>query len=138
MPDQPITKKEHLKMSYDILKEEGGLESKFSLAKVNPALFRDLKYTCYVGTDVLKPMSEEVEASWNLQTYDRMVQAPNLFDPQETAKLLLKTSPTTQKHPDKYIAKQPQGGQPQNALQQGALQKQQQLIPSQPQQPVQQ
>lgn len=131
MPTESITKSEHLKHSYKILEEEGGLESKFSLAKVNPVLFRDLKYMCFVGTDVLKPMSEEVEASWSLQTYDRMVQAPNLYDPEETAKLLLETSPTTRKHVDKYVAKQPQGGQPQNPLQQNAVQKSQQVIPTQ-------
>lgn len=136
MPNQPLTKRELMKHSYDVLKEEGGLEAKMSLARVNPVLFRDLKYLCFVGTDVLKPMSEEVEAAWNLQTYDRMVQAPNLFDPQETAKLLLEVSPTTKKHPDKYVAKAPQGGQAQDPLQQQALQKSQQLSPS-PQQPMQ-
>lgn len=127
MPDEPITESEHLKHSYDVLKEEGGTESKFSLARVNPVLFRELKYMCFVGTDVLRPMSEEIEAAWDLQSYDRMVQAPNLFDPEETAKLLLKVSPTTRKHPEKYIAKQPQGGQGQNPLQQQAMQKSQGL-----------
>lgn len=130
MPNEKITKAQHLKHSYDVLEEEGGLESKFSLAKVNPILFRDLKYLCFVGTDVLKPMSEEVEAAWNLQTFDRMIQSPTLFDPEETAKLLMSVSPTTQKHPEKYIAKQPQQGQPQNALQQNALQRTQQLSPA--------
>lgn len=129
MPDKPLTEAEHLKHSYDVLKEEGGTESKFLLARVNPILFRQLKYMCFVGTDVLRPMSEEIEAAWDLQTYDRMVQAPNLFDPEETAKLLLEVSPTTKKHPEKYIAKQPQGGQAQNPLQQNALQKSQALSP---------
>lgn len=137
MPTEPQTEAESLKQSYDVLKEEGGKDSKFSLAKVNPVLWRNFKYLCYVGTDVLKPMSEEVEASWNLQTFDRMVQAPQMFDPQETAKLLLESSPTTRKHPDKYIAKQPQGGQPQNPMQQGAMQQSQGVIPNQPQQSMQ-
>lgn len=128
MPDQPITMSEHLKHSYDLLAEE--LRTKHSIAKVNPTLFRDLKYTCIVSADVLAPLSEEIEASFNLQTYDRMVQSPNLYDPEETGKLLLDTSPTTKKHPEKYLAKQPAFGQ---AQQQQPGQVQQGLSPSQPQ-----
>lgn len=129
-PDKPLTKADHLKHSYKLLAEEGGVDAKASLAKVNPVLFRNLKYMCFVGTDVLKPLSEETEAAWDLQTYDRMVQAPALYDPEETAKLLLRVSPTTRKHPDQYVAKQQAPAQPQSPLQQGALQKQQALSPS--------
>lgn len=128
-PDKPLTKAEALKHSYDLLAEEGGVDSKFSLAKANPVLFRGLKYMCFVGTDVLKPLSEETEAAWDLQTYDRMVQAPQMFDPEETAKVLLRVSPTTRKHPDQYIAKQQAPSQAQNPLQQQALQKSQQISP---------
>ena len=115
MPDQPITNHEHLGLSYDVLHEEGGIESKNALAKVNPILFRDLKYLCYVGTDVLMPMSEELEQRYALDEYDKMIAAPNLFDPEETGKLLLGAFPATKKHPDQYLAKQPQtaGGMPQ-------------------------
>lgn len=109
MPDKAIPHEEALKMSYDKLAAEDQNDS-MSLADVNPVLFRDLNYLCFVGTDVLAPMSEELESQWNLQTYDRMVLAPNLFDPTETGKLLLESSPTTKKHPDKYIAKQPSMG----------------------------
>ncbi len=128
MPTEPISKEDEMKLSYNILKEEGGLEAKSSLAKVNPVLFRDLKYICFVGTDVLKPMSEEVEAAWSLQTYDRMVMAPQMFDPEETARLLMSISPTTRRHPDKYIAKAPQGGQP-NPMEQAMGQNQGQNQP---------
>lgn len=138
MPNEPITEEEHMKRSYDLLKEEGGVDSKFSLAKANPILFRDLKFMCFVGTDVIKPMSEEVEAAWNLQTYDRMVLAPQFYDPEETAKLLLSVSPTTRKHADKYIAKQPQGAPAQNPLQQNAMQKSQGLSTPPAMQPSQQ
>ena len=113
-PMEPISIDEHLKNSYDILAEEGGTEAPLRLSKVNPKLFRELDYMAYVGIDVLKPMSEEVEASWDLQTYDRMVQAPNLYDPEQTAKLLLRASPTTRRHPDQYVAKQPSFSQPNN------------------------
>lgn len=114
MPDEKITAKQALEMSYKVLEDQG---EKASLARVNPTLIRMLKYVCFVGTDVLQPMSEELESRWNLMQYDRMVQSPNLFDPQETGLLLMNASPTTKRHPEKYIAKQPPAGQTQPGMQ---------------------
>lgn len=127
MPDEPITDAEHVGHSYSVLAEEK--RTGHSIAKVNPTLFRNLKYLCMVSPDVLAPMSEMLEASFNLEQYDRMVQSPALFDPTETAKLLLESSPTTKKHPEKYIAQQPAFGQPQ---QQAPGQTQTGLSPSAP------
>lgn len=137
MPDT-LTDSEYVKESYKVLREQGGLDAKHKLSKVNPVLFRNLKYLCFVGTDVLQPLSEELEASYNLQTYDRMVAAPpGMFDPQETAKLLLETSPTTKKHADKYLAQQQQGGNTQaNPMMMAGVQRQN--MPLSPQQPQQQ
>lgn len=126
LPEGNISKEDHLKLSMDILKEQGGLEAKHKLSKVSPTIFRNLKYMCFVGTDVLKPMSEELEASYNLQIFDRALEAPQMFDQQEIAKLLLETSPTTRKHPEKYIATQQsqgQQGQPVNPMQQAGNQR---------------
>lgn len=132
MPQEDITNEEYLKHSYGILAEEK--KGKGTLAHVNPTLFRNLKYLCIVAPDVLRPMSEELEASWALQLFDSMVQQPALFDPQETAKLLLENNPITKKHADKYIAQAPQGGQPINAMQQAGTQRAttQPLSPMQP------
>lgn len=102
MPEGDVTEADNLKQSYDILNKQKGM----SLSQANPTLFRTLKYMCFVGKDVLQPMSEELEAQWNLQTYDRMIAAPDLFDPRETAKLLMEVSPTTKRHPEKYLPKQ--------------------------------
>lgn len=109
MPDEKITAKEALAMSYKVLEDQG---EKMSLARVNPTLIRTLKYVCFVGTDVLAPMSDELESRWNLMQYDRMIEAPNLFDAQETGLLLMQASPTTKRHPEKYIAKNPSMGPP--------------------------
>lgn len=107
MPDEPMTKSEHLKHSYSVLSEEQGLPGKHSISRVNPTLFRNLKYMGIIHPGT-QPMSEEIEASWNLTLYDRMVAAPpGMFNPQEIAGLLLKTSPTTSKHPEKYIGQAP-------------------------------
>lgn len=109
-PDQPISKADHLKESYKVLQQEKDSPSKHSLALVNPTLFRNLKYLARVNPQNA-PLSEEIESSWNLTVYDRMVAAPpGMYDPQATAELLLKASPTTKRHPDKYLP-QP-GSQP--------------------------
>lgn len=135
MPED-ITEGQHLTESFKVLKEEGGMDSKYKLSKVNPVLFRNLKYLCFVGTDVLQPLSEELESSYNLQTYDRMVAAPpGMFDPEETAKLLLETSPTTKKHPDKFLGTG-QPAQPTMQAQMTAGKQQSPLSPPMQQQPM--
>lgn len=105
-----ITHQQHLDQSYDILEEEKG--SKQSLYKVNPILFRNLKYMIIVTPDVVAPMSEELEQAYALEEYDRMVQAPNIFDPEATGKLMLEAYSKTRKHPDDYLNKNPGTGQP--------------------------
>lgn len=139
MPDEEINTDQHLKMSYDIFHEEGGVDAKNRLSKVNPTLFRDLKYIAYVGADVLMPLSEELEQRYALDEYDKMIAAPDMFDPKETAKILLGAFPGTKKNPDQYLAKTPpQSIQPnQNQIQQQQMQQQQQsrqqkLSPTQP------
>ena len=78
------------------------------LARVNPTLFRELQFKVVVSPDVMNPRSEDLERAYGLEEYDRMVAAPpGMFDPEETAKLLLTSSPKTRNNPDKYLAKQP-------------------------------
>lgn len=104
LPDEDISASDALALSYKVLEDQTDAQS---LMRANPTLLRNLKYLCFVGTDVLQPMSEELESQWNLAIYDRAIQTPELYDPQELPKILLESSPTTRKHPDKYIAKQP-------------------------------
>ena len=113
LPDDEISSDKALSLSYDVLREEGGLAGKQSLHKVNPTLFRALKYMVVVTPDVISPISEELEQAFGLEEYDRMVQAPNIFDPEATGKLLLESYAKTRKHPENYLAKPGQGGQPQ-------------------------
>ena len=112
VPDKPISHKEHLNNSMDILEEQGGIGSKNRLSKVNPQLFRNLKYQVIVSPDVIAPMSEELEASWSLQMFDKMVSAPGLFDPSMAAKMLLEAGPKTRKHVEDYVSKTPVFGPP--------------------------
>jgi len=106
LPTEPQTPEQKLNASLQLAQEQGGLDSKTELWKVNPELFRNLKYMVCVSPDVLNPKSEELERAFHLETYDRMVQNPMAFDPEETARLLLGTDPKTKRDPDKYIAKQ--------------------------------
>ncbi len=103
MPDK-YSESEYLNASYDVLEEEN--EKDMEISKVNPTIFRELKYMVTVSPDVLSPRSEELERAFSLETYDRMVQNPNA-DPEETLKLLLDTNPSTKKDPDKFIVKKP-------------------------------
>lgn len=120
LPDE-LSKEEHLDLSYDLLAEEK--EKDMTISRVNPGLFRELKYMVTVSPDIMNPRSMELERAFNLEEYDRMVMAPpGMFDPQETAKLLLTSNPATVKDPDKYLAKAPQpseqpiSGQPANGM----------------------
>lgn len=109
MPDS-YSEDEYLDASYDLyIKEE---QSKMTISKVNPGLFRQLKYQITISPDVLNPKSDELMRAFDLETYDRMVAAPpGMFDPEETGKLLLHTNPTTKRDVDKYAAKQPDAAQ---------------------------
>ncbi len=105
MPDE-MSHKDYLESSYEILKEED--EKGVEIYRVNPSLFRELEYMVTVSPDILSPRSEDLLRAFDLETYDRMIQNPTVFDPEETGKLLLNTNPTTRKDPDKFVAKQPQ------------------------------
>lgn len=98
------TEDEALDASYDVLEEEG--DKGMQIAKVNPSLFRELKYMITISDDVLNPRSEDLERAYNLEAYDRMIAAPQVFDPEETGKLLLNSNRSTQKDPDRFLAKQ--------------------------------
>jgi hypothetical protein len=102
----PSNNGEALDASYDVMKEEGGIGSKTELIKVNPKMFRMLKYHLMVTPDVLNPRSDELERAFNLELYDRAINSQVLDQEQITKDFLLSTSPKSKKDPDKYIAKQ--------------------------------
>lgn len=110
---------DYLTASYDIAVENDkkGME----ISKVNPMLFRDLEYMITISPDVLNPKSSDLERAYNLEDFDRMVGHPEIFDPIETGKLLLKSSPTTKSDIEKYIAKQSSPEQMAMQAQNGAM-----------------
>lgn len=105
LPDKPISQEEYLKMSYGILEEQGGEGAKQELWKANPRLFRENKYMITVSPDVMNPMSEELERAFGLEEWDRMIAHPEIYDPEESGKLLLDLYPKTRRNPQKFIKK---------------------------------
>ncbi len=107
-----MDEKEYLESSYDLLTEEK--KKDIEIYRVNPSLFRMLKYMVTISPDVMNPKSEQLERAFNLETYDRMVQNQSA-DQQEALKLLLSTNPDTRGKAEQYVAKQPQQ-QPQGQM----------------------
>lgn len=73
-----MTEKEQMDRSFDLLDEQGGMESDRSIALVNPELFRERNYYLRVSVDELQPKSEALQRALNLEAYDRMIQNPRL------------------------------------------------------------
>lgn len=110
MPDE-MTGNDYLDNSYEILGQER--EKELEIYRVNPSLFRELKYMVTISPDVMNPRSEQLERAYNLETYDRLVNNPST-NQEEALKLLLSTNPDTRTKSDKYISKtqqQPTNGQ---------------------------
>lgn len=105
LPDE-MDEDEELEHSYDLLQKQGGLESKNTITKVNPRLFRMLKYQLVISPDIMYPLSEEAERAFNFELYDRSLNDQSA-DHEAMWELALKSTPTTRKDPKKYIAKQP-------------------------------
>lgn len=115
LPSKPISEKENLDLSYETMKMQGGKDSNTELSRVNPDLFRKLKFMTTITADVLNPMSEDLERSFMLEEYDRMIMNP-IADQEEAFKMLLSAYPKTRKDPEKYISKQQPGQNPQNPM----------------------
>lgn len=103
LPDEAMNSMEMEKMSFDILEAEGGLNSKTQIYKVNPSLFRDLKYEVKLSPDVLNPMSEDLERAFMLEEYDRAILNQHLDQEQITKDFLLGAYPKSRRDPEKYL-----------------------------------
>ena len=101
------------KFELSLLEEEDKLG--ISVAKVNPALFRDLKYKVKVNADPLEGKTDAVKKALGLQAYDRAIANP--FADQEALLRDFVLEPIKPGESDKYIKKapvqpeeQPEGG----------------------------
>lgn len=105
VPEESITEEEALGKSFEVMEEEGGIDSKDRLIKVNPELLRRLKFLVVVSPDVVFPPSDNVKKALMLEQYDRAVANP-LADQQAIyEKLLLGSYEATRDNPEKFIRK---------------------------------
>ena len=109
-PSKDLTPDEELSQSYDVLQAQGGTDTKNEICKVNPELFRNLKYQVVVSPDAINPMSDDLERQFGLELFDRAIQAPNLGVPVDMEQVfkdfLFKLYPKSSKDVDKYFKKE--------------------------------
>ena len=101
-----MTKDEELQYSLKTLSMQGGVDSKTELARVNPQLFRELKYKVMVSPDILNPRSEDLERAFKLEIYDRAIANP-ITDQEAVLRDFLFGAYPAYADPDKYIAVTP-------------------------------
>jgi hypothetical protein len=109
-PSKDLTDDEELGYSYDILEEQGGEDTKQEICRVNPVLFRKLKYMVCISPDVMAPMSDDLERAYGLELFDRAIQAPKLGVPVDMDQVfkdfLFKLYPKSAKNVNKYFKKE--------------------------------
>ena len=104
MPDE-MTPEEKMDASFKVLKEQGGPQSDMTIYRANPALVRDMKYYLFVDADTITPRSEEIERSFNLETFDRAINSEVADQEAIYTDLLMSSNPKTAKNPMKYVKK---------------------------------
>lgn len=120
LPDKKLSDDEKLKLSYETLALGGGIDSKSTLLRVNPTLYRSLKFMVQINPDVLNPVSDELEKQFGLEAFDKSIQAAGAGVPVDMEQVykdfVLRNYPVSKRDPQRYIKKQQQtpqqGGQP--------------------------
>ena len=110
-----FSEEERLQESFKVAREQGGLKSETRLIKVNPALFRRLKFMLTITADAMLPQNEFLKKALNLEAYDRMIGNPQVDQKAVTRDFLVETF--AEGDVDKYMAQQSPvlGGLPNDA-----------------------
>jgi len=108
--DEMADKEKQLAASYDLLEEQGGLNSETEIIKVDPRRIRELKYYMMMTEDVLTPKSDDIRFQRNLEMLDQIIKLeqvhPGLNNMEEVAKkLLYSINPITARHPESFVNK---------------------------------
>lgn len=109
MPDDFTTEEDEMEMSKKIYLEEKSLGDKTKIYRVNPTLFRNLKFRCVVKPEALYPKSDALTKALNLEAYGLAIANPMANAEAVTRDLLFGSFDKTKDDPDKYMA-QPQAG----------------------------
>jgi len=115
LPENP-TDAEELKMSFELLKAEKETDDKTTILKINPKLFRELKFNVAMSPDILNPRSEDLERAYGLEAFDQSIQGAQVGIPIDLEQVykdfILGMNPISKKDPDKYIRKEQPGQTP--------------------------
>ncbi len=114
------------KVEAELLEEEGGLEGSRRIYKVNPRMFRRMKYMIYIDADALLPTNEAFEQAMKLDAYAKAITNPLIASDMDamtnvTRDLLLGAMKVTRGKEEKYLPRQkpqmlPQMSQPTNSI----------------------
>ncbi len=102
--------------SFKVMKNEGGFDSNMRIYKVNPELFRNLKYKIRQSPDLLEVPNKMLEKALNLEAYDRAIQNPLVDQEAVTREFFLEVykpgeSDRFIKKVDPMMAQQQEGGE---------------------------
>lgn len=110
--------KSPLEQSFDVWHEASGgeyspegnrkfeMNPELEIYKVNPQLFREMKFKVIVRPDIVTPPSDNLKKALNLELYDRLVANPLANQENVLRDLLLGSYDETKNDTDKYVLKQ--------------------------------
>lgn len=102
LPDE-VTEAEMLDLSARLASEQRELGDKVEIMKVNPRLFRAMKFKVKVIPDVLLPQSAALKKAQNLEAYNFAVQNPLSDLESVTRELLFGSFESTKDDPDRFM-----------------------------------
>lgn len=102
--EDEMTAEQMLAESRELAEQERG--GKVRIIKVNPKLFRKMKFKIMIAPDMAVPLSDSVMRAMNLEVFDRAIQMPMANQEALYRELLLGSYPNTKDDPDKFIQKE--------------------------------
>jgi len=85
------SKKKKGDVELEILEEEGGLDSDQKIIRINPRIFREIKYKIIISPDKVVNRSKALERALNLELYDRAIANPFVNHKALTQDMLFET-----------------------------------------------
>jgi hypothetical protein len=137
MPMEKQSKEEELAASYELYDKELETDENLEICKVNPTLFRKLKFKVRISPEAAMPKSDALTKAMQLEEYALAMANPLTDKEAVTRDLLLGSFEKTRDNTDKYMMKPqtspvPNGEPIQNPAQQGKVKQPTAELPSQP------
>jgi len=104
LPDE-VTDDELMNMSQEIDDEERDLDDDVQIYKVNPTLFRKLKFKLSIQPEAITPKSDALKKALSLEAYGLAIANPLVNVEAVTRDLLFGAFDTTKDDPERYMKK---------------------------------